>query len=177
MNTRRLFLPPEVTLPAPEARGELRLATAEMPVVLQWVKAFYRETLHTEFFFDKNTGKTPGENSAAERVSRSHASGIFEENPGCESRSLPHTQIKTSLYIWYDSQPVAMGMLTDICESGECRINLIYVEPAFRGRGYGRAIAAALAAKARERGLLPVLGVAPENMAANALYASLGFIK
>ncbi|MCL2457209.1 MAG: GNAT family N-acetyltransferase, partial [Defluviitaleaceae bacterium] len=70
-------------------------------------------------------------------------------------------------------RPVAMGMLAGAGETA--RLNLIYVPPEFRGKGYGKQIVAALAAKARENAQIPVLYTACENFAANKLYLSLGF--
>lgn len=141
-------MPPEAVLPVAEVPGGLRLAAADTPIVLEWVKDFYRETLHTEFI-----------------------SGEACVNPADSRQNL--LKEVAALYIWHDTRPVAMGMLTEVC--GEGRINLIYVKPGFRKRGYGRAVVAALAGKARASGLLPVLFATPENKAANRLYMSLGF--
>jgi ribosomal protein S18 acetylase RimI-like enzyme len=55
-------------------------------------------------------------------------------------------------------------------------INGVYVEPAFRGTGLGRALMEALLASARESGLLAVtLTVSVGNESARRLYAGLGF--
>ncbi|MCL1878396.1 MAG: GNAT family N-acetyltransferase [Defluviitaleaceae bacterium] len=77
------------------------------------------------------------------------------------------------LFVWQDVRSVAMGMLAESEKS--CRINLVYVAPEFRGRGYGRAIVAALARKARENKRVPILYAARKNLAAVALYKTLGF--
>jgi ribosomal-protein-alanine N-acetyltransferase len=77
------------------------------------------------------------------------------------------------LFFLHDNQNVAMGMLSGTGET--CRLNLIYVTPEARGRGYGRAIVTALAQEARKFAKIPVLYTAAENVAANALYAAVGF--
>jgi len=135
------FLPPEATLPGVAIPGELRLSGApEMPLIFEWIHAFYSETLHAEM------------------------PGGGDSSPGLSS---------ARLFIWHDSQPVAMGLLTG--EGETCRINLIYVSPEFRGKGYGRAVVCALAKKARKSEQLPVLYTDSENAAANGLYTALGF--
>jgi predicted GNAT family acetyltransferase len=149
MNLNAYFLPPKISLPYINASGELRRASsADMPVLLPWIKNFYSETLHA---------KPPDEISAE---TEKHGSGSF---------SSPVT-----LFVWHDTQPVAMGMLIESQKT--CRINLIYVAPKFRGKNYGKAIVCALAKKARDAKQVPVLYAADENTAAVKLYTSLGFV-
>ncbi|MCL1863731.1 MAG: GNAT family N-acetyltransferase [Defluviitaleaceae bacterium] len=138
------FLPKDVVIGAEEQRG-LRTAVArDMPIVLEWLKAFYVETLHS---------------SLSQNLTR-------QDNK---------SESSMQLYTWNIENfvPVAMGVLSGMGET--CRINLVYVAPAFRGKGYGRAIVAALASKARENAQLPVLYTSCDNIIANGLYKSLGF--
>jgi putative acetyltransferase len=56
-------------------------------------------------------------------------------------------------------------------------VKRMYVDPAWRGRGVGRALLETLIARAREMGYQAVrLGTVAEMTAARALYASLGFV-
>jgi hypothetical protein len=133
-------LPNEVSLV--KNFGELRTASAaDMPLILEWINAFYAETLDVAFpetaISDENKTKSPA----------------------------------PQIFILFDSRPVAMGMLSGIGE----RINLVYVLPELRGKGYGKALVTTLAEKVRARGKLPVLYTACDNAAANKLYTSLGF--
>ena len=71
---------------------------------------------------------------------------------------------------------VAMGMLIPLPHR-LCRLNLIYVPPHQRGRGFGKDITSALAHKAQQLNQMPVLYVRTENKAAMNIYQSLGFIE
>ena len=75
-----------------------------------------------------------------------------------------------------DGLVVAMGMLIPIF-CGLCRLNLIYVPPHMRGRGFGKDVAAACASKAFEQNQTPVLYARTDNAAAMGLYKSLGFVE
>ena len=62
-------------------------------------------------------------------------------------------------------------------EAPECYLAELYVAPARRGRGLGRALMEAAIALARERGAAWMdLGTSETDVAARALYESLGFI-
>ena len=136
------FLPSEVDI---LGAGELRAVSAvEMPIILEWLQAFYAETLNHTLPSQKLEKSTANENTSSMK-----------------------------LYTLWEKEPVAMGVLTGTGET--CRINLVYVNPAHRGKGYGRKIVAGLARKARENLQLPVLYTSCDNIAANRLYKSLGF--
>lgn len=111
----------------------------------------------------------------------SYLVGIHKETFGVETNF--HTQLKNAarfvksgvLYGWQtDKSLVAMGLLTPYPEKF-ARLNYIYVSPAHRGRGYGKALTASLAAIAFQKGLLPVLYTNVDNLAANKLYTALRF--
>ena len=141
------FLPEDAQLPYPTAAGELRPAcAADMAFIPKWISEFYAEAL--EFSFAD--------------IPPPQATEFFEKTPPPKS---------LNLFVWHDEKPVAMGAIT----GKTCRLNLIYVTPAARGKGYGRAIVCALARKARESGKLPVLYTSGGNDAAMGLYLSLGF--
>ena len=67
--------------------------------------------------------------------------------------------------------------LRDLGE-GICEMKRMYVKPSHQGRGIGRALAEALIEEARRMGYTSMrLDTIPSLVAANALYASLGFKK
>jgi len=134
--------------------GELRPATpGEWLLIREWIQSFYLETL----------------NAALPQTSvafRKYATGGTSQpdNPSANAR----------LFIWWDSQPTAMGMI--IGEKGDtCRLNLIYTPPHLRGKGYGSALVSALAKQIHDSNRIPMLYTSGENIAANKLYQSLNF--
>ena len=63
-------------------------------------------------------------------------------------------------------------------ESSASYLTAVYVDPAFRGRGVGRAVSATVIAWARERGMRRMLlHVAGWNVVARRTYESLGFVR
>jgi len=156
------YLPPDTKLPdgtamsfangRPDSLGGLRPAGSEdWPLIREWIKAFYSETLHA---VPPQMGQNP-------RGSDLEAVG-------------PEAVAKVSLFTWWDERPVAMGMLTG--PTGQiCRLNLVYTPPDLCGRGYGRALVSALCKLARENGQIPMLYTSGDNAASNGLYKSLGF--
>jgi ribosomal protein S18 acetylase RimI-like enzyme len=77
-------------------------------------------------------------------------------------------------------EPVAYGELWVDEAEGEVELARLIVDPAHRGRGVGRALARALAARARDdHPALPLvaLRVLPDNAAALRAYAAAGFVR
>ena len=71
--------------------------------------------------------------------------------------------------------PVAYGEVWD--DDGEAELARLIVDPAARGRGVGRRLAALLAGEARAMGYSAVwLRVLPDNAAALAAYRAVGFL-
>jgi len=141
------FLPQERKLPQIISPGELRPPTvAEMPTILEWIDRFYAEALQANLAQVIQTNLPQAGTSPKK---------IFD------------------IFTWHSGEPVAMGNLTGTGETG--RMNLIYVHPKFRGKGYGKAVVCALAQRIRKLSQVPVLYTAADNTAANGLYTALGF--
>ena len=92
--------------------------------------------------------------------------------PSTEKKT--ESSAKTTVSIWWNEKPVAMGMVLDT-GSKTSRLNLIYTPPDERGKGYGRALVTALAAKIHENGQVPILYTETRNEGSNKLYKSIGF--
>jgi GNAT superfamily N-acetyltransferase len=77
-----------------------------------------------------------------------------------------------------DGEPIAIGGLRPLAEDGVCEIKRMYVVPAARSRGAGRALLAALEAAARDLGYTRVrLDAGPEQRHSRALFASAGYVE
>ncbi len=77
-----------------------------------------------------------------------------------------------------DSCPVAIGGLRPLDEDGVCEIKRMYVVPAARSRGAGRALLAALEDTARELGYERVrLDSGPKQRHSRVLFADAGYVE
>jgi GNAT superfamily N-acetyltransferase len=85
-------------------------------------------------------------------------------------------ELGTYLGIHEDGELVAMAG-ERLRLPGWVEISAVATDTEYRGRGYGRALTAALAARIRVAGQMPFLHVYPDNKAAVALYKSMGFVE
>ena len=77
-----------------------------------------------------------------------------------------------------DGEPVAIGGLRPLDEPGVCEIKRMYVVPAARSRGTGRALLAALEDAARAIGYERVrLDAGPEQRESKLLFARTGYVE
>jgi len=77
-----------------------------------------------------------------------------------------------------DGEPVAIGGLRRLGADGICEIKRMYVVPAARSRGAGRALLAALEDAARALGYERVrLDAGPEQQHSRALFADAGYVE
>ena len=77
-----------------------------------------------------------------------------------------------------DGEPVAIGGLRPLAQPGVCEIKRMYVVPAARSRGTGRALLAALEDAARAIGYERVrLDAGPEQRESKLLFARTGYVE
>ena len=77
-----------------------------------------------------------------------------------------------------NGEPIAIGGLRPLGEDGVCEIKRMYVVPAARSRGAGRALLTALEAAARAAGYDRVrLDAGPEQRHSRALFADAGYVE
>ena len=89
----------------------------------------------------------------------------------------PHTyQFGTFLGVRVDGMLVAMGGQR-MHLPGYRELSAICTHPDFRGRGYARLIVSRLVAAVFDEGLTPFLHVEADNLGAQALYSTLGFVE
>ena len=123
-------------------------SSKDVPMLSGWVKAFYREALDSDF---------PDTEIIEALVS---AKKLYCLNvAGCGLCAM-------GMQISVDSDTYKMG-----------RLNMIYTPPRYRGQGFGKDVAAAIAIIIQSQGRLPVLYARVKNITAMNLYRSLGFIE
>lgn len=102
------------------------------------------------------------------------------QNFGRELETLPGAYAPpdgTIVVAYVEGEPAGCAALRKIGD-GVCEMKRLYVRPAHRGEGIGRALAEAIVARAREIGYASMKLDTLESMAeANALYLSIGFRK
>ncbi len=124
--------------------------------------------------------RSPGRELLAELID--HFNGIY---PGRAARpgsvTTPDEMVAPNgvfLVGYEDGEPIAIGGLRPLDEDGVCEIKRMYVVPAARSRGAGRALLAALEAAAREIGYRRVrLDAGPEQRHSRALFADVGYVE
>ena len=124
----------------------------DIKLVQKWIRDFYIETLNVNppSFSSQESNKKNSQNLS-----------------------------KTQIYLLKDNhknETMAMGMLSGDVDH-ICRINLIYTPPHLRGKGYGKQMVHELASIVQYEKKTPMLYTTTDNIIANKLYQSLGFIK
>lgn len=80
------------------------------------------------------------------------------------------------LLVWQDDQVVGCGAVRPV-DATTCEMKRVYLRPGLRGAGYGRQLVESLIDGARAAGYARIcLDVLPEFVAAQGLYAALGFV-
>jgi ribosomal protein S18 acetylase RimI-like enzyme len=98
-----------------------------------------------------------------------------EALPGFVARAANHPLPHAGALLWRDGKVVACGLAK--LEDGHAGLFAIHTEDASRGRGFARAVVAALLGEAKRRGAgAAYLQVTTENVPALALYRRFGFI-
>lgn len=106
---------------------------------------------------------------------------LLNERVGGEAQRTQYNQyntlekIRDVVLILADGQAVACGGYKQY-ETGTAEIKRVFVKPAYRGRGYAKAVMAALEARARSQGYTRlILETGRVLQEANGLYAAIGF--
>ena len=96
--------------------------------------------------------------------------------PWSERQIAEHARNGHGIYLVAEEDGVICGVCGAFAGAGECGVNNIAVDTAYRRRGIARALMRALMKEAAERGCNVIyLEVASRNGAAVSLYESLGF--
>jgi len=142
--------------------------TQDIKLVQKWIYEFYIETLNVTppSFSVEGLSKALKKEKQEEKQEK-------KQKEKQKPKNLPNTQI---YLLKNETETVAMGMLSDVVDN-ICRINLIYTPPHLRGRGYGKQIVHGLVSIVQNNGHIPMLYTTLENIFANKLYQSLGFVK
>jgi ribosomal protein S18 acetylase RimI-like enzyme len=119
-----------------------------------------------------------GDLASSGRVSAERARGRAEES---FARLLPDGLGTSGQVVWVGEDAASGHVIGCLWlgpgeDPGTAWVNTIEVDPAFRGRGYGRALMLAFEDEARSRGFTSVgLNVFGDNAVARGLYESLGY--
>ncbi|MFO0748959.1 MAG: ribosomal protein S18-alanine N-acetyltransferase [Myxococcota bacterium] len=95
---------------------------------------------------------------------------VFERELGAEA-----AQAGSVARVWRDATGAVLGCMVHRHGVDEVELHQVAVRPDARGRGIAKALVQSLLADARARGERVLLEVRAGNVAARALYASLGF--
>ncbi len=144
--SERIFALTHVRPPAP-APGRVRVAqAADLPLVADWIDAFYREALPDSPLPDP-------QRSAQRWISGAHR----------------------TLYLWEDGGPVCMAGVSGPTPRG-IRIGVVYTPPAHRRRGYACALVAAVSQQQLDAGRqMCFLYTDLANPTSNHIYQEIGY--
>ncbi len=142
----RLYEVRQVT-PAPPTSGQMRQAgSGDLNLIARWVVEFHRDAL-------------PDDIPSAEEARESSRIRIADG----------------SFYLWEDTQPVALAGWTRPTPHG-CSIGPVYTPQAFRRKGYGTALTAALSQTLLDAGRQYVaLFTDLANPTSNSIYQKIGY--
>ncbi len=131
-----------------------------------------------------HSAKTPDDFDLAARLFRRYAEGLgFDlgfQQFDAEVASLPgaYAEPEGCILLAYadDDEPAGCVALRPLGEAGICEMKRLFVLPAFRGRGVGRALAVAVVGEARARGYAHMrLDTVSGMDTAMGIYRTLGF--
>jgi ribosomal protein S18 acetylase RimI-like enzyme len=139
---------------------QLELSTAESAAALDAVRALFREYGSSTAF----------ESTFHEYLAIQHFEDELASLPGAYAP--PQGRLLLATYGGTAAGCVAFKRLED----GICEMKRLYVRPAFRAHGLGRALAESIIGAARDAGYRAMrLDTLPSMRQAQALYATLGF--
>jgi len=129
---------------------------------------------------------TPGQIAEVAQLFRAYAASLpvdlGYQDFAAELASLPGKYAPPTgalLVAWgEDGVPLACGAVRPLGDAGRCEMKRLYVAPAGRGMGLGRAMAEALCAEAARLGYREIcLDTLPSMAVAQSLYAGMGFVE